>query len=108
MRHLYIFGFETPGQTRLNSAKGWDDEDSLAVFIEAASPDEALSWGRTISEEFLKVLHDDTSVSWAQHNHAHWIEVDPAARFGPAVLAGIPTVMVGQYPDWSSLGARPG
>ena len=103
MRHLYIFGFETPTQARLNKANGWDDEDSLAVFIEAASADEALSWGRTISEEFLKVLHDDRSVSWAQQNYAHWIEVNPAARFGPAVVDGIPAVTVGQYPDWSSL-----
>lgn len=108
MRYLYIFGFETSAQTRLNTAHGWDDEDSQAVFIEAASPDEALSWGRTISEAFLKLLHDDTSVSWAQRNYAHWIDDHPATRFGAAALARIPTVAVGQYPDWRSLGVRGG
>lgn len=107
-RYLYVFGFEAPAQARLNRAKGWDDEDSLTVFIEAASAEEALSWGRAISEEHLKVVHGDRSVSWAARDHAHWIEADPAARFGSAALAGIPTVTVGQYPDWSSLGARPG
>ena len=108
MHHLYVFGFETPDQTRLNGPNGWDDEDSLGVFIEAASPDQALAWGRSISEEFLKVLHGDRSVSWAQQNYAHWIESNPASRFEPGVLLKIPTVRVGEYPDWSSLGVRRG
>jgi hypothetical protein len=107
-RYLYIFGFETPEQARLNRANGWDDEDSRAIFIEAASVEEALSWGRAISEEFLKELHRDRSVSWAMHDYAHWIEDDPAARFGPGALAGLPVVTVCQYPDSSSLGVQRG
>ena len=31
---LYIFGYMTPEQAKANTAHGWDDEDSEAVFIE--------------------------------------------------------------------------
>jgi hypothetical protein len=53
---LYIFGFESPRQSRNNTDLGWDDEDSQGVLIDACDEAAALAWGREISERFIKLL----------------------------------------------------
>src|SRR5688572_27606019 len=37
MRYLFQFGFETPAEFNTNSAGGWDDESSEAIWINAPS-----------------------------------------------------------------------
>lgn len=101
-RFLYVFGYETPAQLRNNAAHRWDDEDSQALFIEAESEDEALRWGREVSERFMSQLHGDAGVSWTAIGYAHWIETDPATRdWKPEDLAKLPTVRRGEYPSWT-------
>jgi hypothetical protein len=60
---------------------GWDDENSAAFFIEAFSEHEALTWGREISQEFVRRLYGDRGLIWRPTDYAHWIEADPASRF---------------------------
>ena len=108
MKFLYGFGFETPDQRARNAARGWDDEDSGCVFIEAATAGAALEWGRAVAEAFLKHLYDDPAVSWAADGYADWIESDPASRWSPEQLANVPTVSAGEMPDLTRVAsARP-
>lgn len=97
-KYLYVFGYETPQQTAANRQNGWDDEDSQAVFIVANSENEALSWGREISETFVAQLFQDQSVSWKDMNYAHEIEANPTARYSNDELANIQVIQVGQWP----------
>jgi len=86
-RYLFIFGFETPRQSRNNALRGWDDEDSEAVFIGAPSKDAALDWGRQVAERFITEMFQDSSASWGEF--AHWIEAD-AGTIEKSVSAGTP------------------
>ena len=74
---LYVFGFETPAQSRANHAHGWDDEDSRAVFIEADSAELALEWGRRISERFIRDLYRTDGAGGWSGSYAHWIAEHP-------------------------------
>lgn len=103
---LYVFGYETPAQMKANAAHGWDDEDSAAVFIEAESADEALEWGRQVSERFLSELHGDAGISWNALGYAHWIEDDPTNRWSAEQLARVPRVRRGEFPASGRLRAR--
>jgi hypothetical protein len=107
-RFLYVFGYETPGQARANTAHGWDDEDSRALFIEAPSSEEALSWGRQVSEAFVAHLYGDAPVSWLADGYAHWIELEPSKVYEADHLAAMPTVRPGEYPNWQALLGHPG
>ena len=103
---LYVFGYETPAQMEANAAHGWDDEDSAAVFIEAESAEEALEWGRQVSERFLSELHGDPSVSWDALGYAHWIEDDPSKRWSAEGLSQVPRVRRGEFPESGCLRGR--
>lgn len=76
-RYLYTFGYETPHRVAANRENGWDDEDTLSVVVIASSEDEALTWGREISEAFVAKLFRDSSVSWKGMNYAHGVEHHP-------------------------------
>jgi hypothetical protein len=102
---LFRFGFETPVQHRNNEARGWDDEDSQAVFIECADSGVALDWGREIAEAFVQRLWDDhggSGPSWKAGEFAHWIETraDEIAR---AQAFNVPCVRVGEHPVLTSV-----
>jgi hypothetical protein len=108
MKFLYGFGFETPRQRAMNDARGWDDEDSGCVIIEAETADAAREWGRAVAEAFLKYLYDDPAVSWAAGRYADWIDADPASRWSPEQLADVPNVSVGEMPDLARVSAHGG
>lgn len=96
-QYLYIFGFNTPLQVRHNTLLR-DDEDSECVVITAGSEEEALEWGREISERFVRELFEDSSVSWKVNEFAHWVEDDPV-RIDAAMGTGAPVIKTGQFPD---------
>jgi len=98
--YLYIFGYNTPEQQSLNEEHGWDDEESAAVLINAASEAQAREWGRQVAEEFLHQLFRDDSVSWKAWCFADLIESDPEKVYSPEQLARISAVSYGEYPDW--------
>jgi hypothetical protein len=102
--YLFVFGFETPRQRRLNAAHGYDDEDSAAIWIEAAGEDEALEWGRAIANEFVRLLYRSEGVErnsdWSSDAFAHWLEPEPSPRFERTALASLPRVRCGTYPDF--------
>lgn len=77
------------------------DEVSEAIFIEAASEAQALDWGREISEAFVAQLFTGQNVSWRAMNFAHWIERDPHLEYPADVLAILPVVDYGNYPDFA-------
>jgi hypothetical protein len=95
---LYIFGYRTPEQQERFTRFGHDDEDSAAVFIEADSANDALAWGREISEEFIRHLFADPTVSWQHMRYAHWIDAHPEEAYSAEALATILHVRHGQHP----------
>ena len=93
-RFLYIFGFQTPLQR--NNSLAQDDEDSEAIWITAESDQAALDWGREISERFVGLLFNDSSVSWKRDEFAHWLEDENKARSS----SDTPAVRTGEFPDF--------
>jgi hypothetical protein len=131
-KYLYIFGYRTPAQTasaseaavisaapnpqcRESNAKavgssapsGHCEEPSEALFIETDSAEQALAWGREVSEAFLKTLYDDQAISWKALNFAHWIEPNPKLEYPAVTLSGLPLVPVGKLPDFKPWLPRP-
>ena len=110
MKYLYRFGYCTPSQWTLNESHGWDDEDSNAFFVIARSPEDALRWGREISEAlcshlFLSWGWEGPIPSWKDSSFAHWIEEDPEAEFSPQQLSNLAVVKDGEMPDVSDWAA---
>ena len=99
---LFRFGYETPAQHRNNKARGWDDEDSQAVFIEASGSDAALEWGREIAEQYVRKLWSidgDSGPGWKESEFAHWIETDEG-EIARANEHGVPRVGTGEHPTF--------
>ena len=72
MVFVFCFGYETPRQAIANAERGWDDEDSEYVLIEAPNEAEALKWGCELAERFVQSLG---GASWKAGNFAHWVEL---------------------------------
>jgi hypothetical protein len=102
-RYLYIFGYQTPEQLEVSARQGYAEESSRALFIEAASAEEALAWGREISEEFVRRLFPKEKVSWKEMNFAQWVESAPQREYPADILAALPAVACGKYPDFERL-----
>lgn len=100
-RSLVVFGYETPLQLKNNKEHGWDDEESVAIFVMAGSKEQAEEWGREIAERFLKDLFKDQAISWKKSDYACWVVDDPASRFDEDGLKKVPLVEVGDYPALS-------
>jgi hypothetical protein len=93
MTFVFRFGYEMPQQEAANAARGWDDESSQWIVIEAPDEGAALAWGREVAERFVRELGCG---SWRAGSFAHWVE--PPAVCPWAV--GRPVVAVGQFPDF--------
>jgi hypothetical protein len=98
-KYLYIFSYQTPEQMETARKQGYTDEASEAVFIEAESPERALDWGREISEEFVRRRFGSQGVSWKSSNFAHWVETQPQQEYPAAILACLPVVACGSFPE---------
>jgi len=103
--YLYIFGYEAPVQRLANDKHGWDDEASYAFFIEAETTEQALLWGREVSEEFFRYVYqksgwDGPLPSWKEDRYGYWIEDDPET-IAQARQGGSPRIAVGEIPDFS-------
>jgi hypothetical protein len=106
-KYLYIFGYQTPEQLAHAAEDEHADESSEAIFIEAESAEQALAWGREISEEYVRLLFREDVIDWKSKNFAHWVESDPQAEYPQDILDNIPVVPYGQHPDFQLLGNRP-
>jgi len=104
-KYLYIFGYQTPEQVVNAARQGIPDEASRALFIEADSPEQALAWGREVSEEFVRRLFPGQQVSWKALNFAQWIESAPQTEYPAEILAQLPAIACGSYPDFDRLSA---
>lgn len=103
-QYLYIFGFCTPEQWQTNQEQGRNDWESCAVFILAQSKQEALNWGREISETLVRQMFKRDGrfakpPSWKTGNFEHWIEDHPLARLSGLALEILPVVKVGELPN---------
>jgi len=76
------------------------EESSEAIFIEAESADQALAWGREISERFVRELFGDKPVDWKSMNFTHWVESEPQTEYPAAILEKVQVVACGKYPDF--------
>ena len=99
-KYLYIFGYRTPEQMALASTDENAEESSEAVFIHAQSQDQALAWGREISDKYIRQLFGDGLVDWKSMNFAHWVESEPQREYPAAILEKLPVVAYGSFPDF--------
>jgi hypothetical protein len=103
-KYLFRFGYCTPEQWDANEAHGWDDESSSAIYIVAASEDEALAWGREVANRFVGNLFSASgkalTTSWVEAGFAHWIDDAPMSSFREEQLRQLLVVRVGELPDF--------
>jgi hypothetical protein len=104
-QYLYRFGYEFPAQRLANVKYGWDDETSYAFFIEAETPEQALEWGREVSEAFCHYVYQESGwkgslPSWKEDGYAHWIE-DDSEIIAQAQRERCPQIAVGEIPDFA-------
>lgn len=99
---LYIFGYEDPIDRKVNSEVNTDYESSEVIRILAEDEQEALAWGREISEKFIQYLFKDSQISWKNDGFASWIENNPD-EYLCKQLESFPIVKVGRYPDFEAL-----
>jgi hypothetical protein len=95
-RYLYIFRCQTPEQLQAKDP----DESSEACFIEAGSVEEALEWGREVSERYVAQRLGEGAVSWKVQGFPHWIEPEPFKEYPEAALRNLQVVSCGNYPDF--------
>ena len=103
-KYLYLFTYQTPSQ-RQCVEDGFAEESSAAVFVEANSPEEAMAWGREISERFVGHLFQGKQVSWRSLGFESWIEAEPKKEFPSELLERVPVVSCGVFPDFNQLQA---
>jgi hypothetical protein len=108
-RFIYRFGYESPVERLQNDEHGTDFESSSAFWVEAESADEALRWGREVSEalvreSFIRSGWSGAIPSWKEDGYAHWIEESPGSEFTADFLDTLPEVKQGEIPsDLTSL-----
>lgn len=101
-KYLYVFAYQTAEQQALAAQDpALVEESSAAVFIEANSPEEALSWGRNISNRYVSERFPMGNLSWNPDRFAHWVEVNAEREYPPDALAGLELVPAGTYPVWT-------
>jgi len=100
--YLYIFCFQTPAQRNASLSPGEIEESSQGIFIEAESPEQALAWGREISETYVQRLYSPEPISWKTQGFAHWVESAPKKDYPESILQRLPVVAYGSYPDPAS------
>ena len=103
-RYLYIFGYRTPEQMASASTNENADESSQAVFIEADSGDQALEWGREISDKYVRQLFGAQPMDWKAMNFVHWVESEPQLEYPAVILEKLPVVSYGNFPDFTHFG----
>jgi hypothetical protein len=106
MRYLFQFGFEDPHEFKSNAAGGWDDESSEAIWINAASTEDALEWGRSVAEQFVTRLFEMAGAegySWLARGFAHWIADDETVLAWASASSEIPEADFGHLPDLEAL-----
>jgi hypothetical protein len=99
-RFLYIFSYQTPEQMRAAGVSTAPEEACRAVFIEARTEEEALTWGREVSEEYVRRLFKENAPSWKAQGFVHSIEREPEQEYPAAVLSELPVVAVGVHPNF--------
>lgn len=96
---LIIISYETPNQFRNNRLHGWDDEDSEAVFVFAASKEQAEDWGRQVAEKFISELYKDEKDIPKRLPFDIVLVDDYKDVYSSEQLAKIQQVKYGQFPD---------
>ncbi len=103
-RYLYIFTFQSPEQRAAAASNpATAEESSRGLFIRAEAEDQALAWGTEIAEAFVKTLFSDPAVSWKSLHYDHWLETRPEKEYPKDILAALPEVDCGQFPDFDRL-----
>ena len=102
-KYLYLFAYESSEQAGVRGCGEFAEESSAGVFIDAKSREEALEWGQEVSEKFVSWLYGESAMDWESMGFAHWVEENPEVEYPPEVLAKLPTVAAGSFPDFKRL-----
>jgi len=103
-KYLFKFGFEAPDEHLTNQRSGTDFESSWAIWISAHRPQDAMSWGIVVADEFVRQLYEKNGITgsvWSKSNFAHWICDDPAQLEEAKREDSIPDAKIGVMPDFS-------
>jgi hypothetical protein len=92
-RFLFVFGYESPEERHSNEKHGTDFESSNAVWVRAASEEEAMLKGREFANEFVAKRYREERArgasQWSEQKFACWISKNPAVEFEGADLESL-------------------
>jgi hypothetical protein len=82
------------------------DEDprcSTGIFIQAATAEDASSWGNEVAKNYLKFLFDQKKYAPETFQLFYWIEESPDQSSWKHCLEFFQKVPVGQFPDFQKM-----
>jgi hypothetical protein len=81
-----------------------DDESSLAFFVEADTPEQALSWGCEVAQAFTARLYHQAGISqgadWKADEYAYWLQDSPETHYPTETLQALKKVRWQVMPDF--------
>ena len=78
--YLVGIGYHEPEAFALwNRGMIEDYESSTGLFVEAATPEEALAWAGGLGEDLLRHVNGDPALDWKAYGYDCWLEDAPAA-----------------------------
>ena len=83
-----------------------DYESSSGVFVDAASPEEAIAWGESIGQAALRWLNSDDSLDWKSFGYYAWIENATERSGWSHTVRFFQHVKAGEMPDLSKFTAK--
>ena len=100
---LYVFGYESPDEYEVNKAEGTDYESAGCFKLFAITSDDALRWGRVLSDWYImKLFGDKKPGRWLGDDYANWIETDSSHHMYE-LGQSLTILNVGEYPDFEEM-----
>ena len=100
---LFVFEYCRPKKQANSEEASAYDESGYAFIIQAESYEQALAWGRDVSEKFVEFLFQSESPAaappkWREIGFDHWVEPDPLARYSGRAVEALPVITAGELP----------
>jgi hypothetical protein len=102
---LYVFEYCRPKRHLKSEESSEYDESGYAFIIMTESCEQALAWGRDVSEKFVEFLFQSESPAvappkWREIGFDHWVEPDPLARYSGRAVDALPVIKAGELPHF--------
>ena len=101
--YLVGFCYHDPQGWTLHQA-GIDDYESFsALFIEAQSQEEAISWAEKVAEEFFQWVNGNEALDWKEMGYFCWLEEKPESSSWSHCLNFFQKISVGSFPNYEAM-----